>query len=179
VFAVVVTGAPGAGKTVTLTALSDALADDEVAHAAVDVDNVAWAFPFPDVAERCAHLRAWCELHRRAGHDVVLVAEVIESPAHLGDVLAAVGADDHLLVRLDADPATLRRRITAREPPGWSSLAWLQDYAERSLVPLAGLDGVHLVADSVRLSSAEIADRIRSTRPDRLARGASRRGTDT
>jgi hypothetical protein len=109
----------------------------------------------------------------------VLVAEVIESPAHLGDVLAAVGADDHLLVRLDADPATLRRRITAREPPGWSGLAWLQDYAERSLVPLAGLDGVHLVADSVRLSSTEIADRIRSTRPDRLARGASRCGTDT
>src|SRR3954447_2496523 len=116
VFAVVVTGPPGSGKTVTLTALSDALVRDGVAHAAVDVDEVAWAYPYPDLAQRCEHLRVWCAAHRSAGHETLLVAEVIESAAHLDDVLAALDADDHLLVRLDAALETLRQRIIVREP---------------------------------------------------------------
>ena len=46
-FAVVVTGPPGAGKTACLTALTDALVDDKIAHASLDMDEVAWAYPFP------------------------------------------------------------------------------------------------------------------------------------
>lgn len=170
-FAVVVTGPPGAGKTASLTALSDALTDDQIAHAAIDVDEVAWAYPFPDLMQRCGHLRASCDAHRRAGHDLVLVAEVIESPAHLEDVLASVGADDHLLARLEATPATLRQRIVAREPPGWSSLAYLLDYAERTLVSLASLEA-HLVMSSEALTTSQITDRIRSARPEKLSRGS-------
>ena len=50
-------------------------------------------------------LRASSCLVRRSPegrHETLLVAEVIESAAHLDDVLAALGSDDHLLVRLDA-----------------------------------------------------------------------------
>jgi hypothetical protein len=83
---------------VALTALSDALVGDQVEHAAVDVDEVAWSYPFPGLGQRCDHLRAWCDSHRRAGHQVLLVAEVIESSGHLCDVLDALGADEHLLV---------------------------------------------------------------------------------
>jgi hypothetical protein len=61
------------------------------------------------------------------------VSEVIESAVHLSEVLASVGADEHLLVRLEAAPATLRERIVAREPPGWSSLDFLLDYTEKTL----------------------------------------------
>ncbi len=168
-FAVVVTGPPGAGKTVCLTALSDALVDAQIAHAAIDVDEVAWAYPFPDVRQRCEHLRVWGDLHRRDGHDLLLIAEVIESTAHLSDVLASVGADDHLLVRLEAARDTLRRRIITREPPGWSSLDWLLEYTNTSVVAFAGLDGVHLVLDTERLQPPQVAERIRAARPDRLA----------
>ena len=168
-FAVVVTGPPGAGKTVCLTALRDALVDTQIAHAAIDVDEGAWAYPFPDVRQRCEHLRVWGDLHRRDGHDLLLVAEVIESTTHLSDVLASVGADDHLLVRLEAARETLRRRIVTREPPGWSSLDWLLNYTNKSAVALAGLDGVHLVLDTERLQPPQVAERIRTTRPDRLA----------
>jgi hypothetical protein len=52
VFVVLVTGPPGAGKTATLIALSDALVDDGIAHAVVDVDDVAWAYPFPSLEQR-------------------------------------------------------------------------------------------------------------------------------
>jgi aminoglycoside 6'-N-acetyltransferase len=170
VFAVVLTGPPGAGKTVALTALTDALIEDELAHAAADVDEVAWGYPFPSLAQRCEHLRAWAGPHRRLGRDVLLVAEVIESPGHLDDVLAALGADDHLLVRLVAAPATLRARIVAREPEGWFGLEYLLGEIERLDAALAALDGVHLVLDSEQHAPAEIASRIRAARPDRLAR---------
>ena len=169
VFAVVLTGPPGAGKTVTLTALSDALVEDGVAHSAVDVDEVAWTYPFPDLAQRCEHLHAWSHPHRRAGRDVLLVAEVIESPGHLIDVLAAVGADDHLLVRLDAAPDTLRQRILAREPPGWSSLEYLLDETPRLQDGLAELGGVHLVISSEQATVPQIVQQIRSARPDKIA----------
>jgi nucleoside-triphosphatase THEP1 len=92
VFAVVVTGAPGSGKSVCLMALSDALVDDEIAHATIDVDEVAWAYPFPDEDQRRRHLSALWESHRRAGHDLVLVSEVVESAAELADVLARTRA---------------------------------------------------------------------------------------
>jgi hypothetical protein len=169
VFAVVLTGPPGAGKTVTLTALSDALVHDRVAHAAVDADEVAWAYPYPSLAQRCEHLRAWCEPHRRAGRDVLLVAEVIESSDHLIDVLAAVGADDHLLVRLDAAPATLRQRIIDREPPGWPGLDYLLDETPRLQDGLAELGGVHLVISSEDATLPQIVDQIRSARPGRIS----------
>ena len=168
-FAVVLTGPPGAGKTVTLTALSDALVEDRVHHAAVDVDEVAWTYPFPDLAQRCEHLRAWADPHRRAGRDVLLVAEVIESPGHLADVLAAVGAEEHLLVRLDAPLDTLRERIVAREPPGWASLEYLLVETPRLQEAVSNLDGVHLAISSDHATLPEIVGQIRAARPDRLS----------
>jgi hypothetical protein len=169
VFAVVLTGAPGAGKSVGLMALSDALVIDEIAHAVIDVDEVAWAYPYPSNEERLELLGVAAEAHRRAGgHGLLLVGEVLESTEEVGDLLAAVDADDHLLVRLDAGPATLEQRIRDREPPGWSGLDYLLEQAQRYAGTLTELGGVHLKLDSERLSPDEIAGRIRAERPDVL-----------
>lgn len=168
-FAVVVTGAPGAGKTACLIALADALINDRIAHAAIDVDEVAWAYPYPSNDERCALLEAAWEAHRRAGHELLLFAEVVESSKHLAQLLGAVGADDHLLVRLEAPRALLRQRILAREPTDWSGLEYLLDQTENWAVALEQLDGVHVSVDSARMSPNEIAARIRAERPDKLA----------
>ena len=168
-FAVVVTGAPGAGKTACLIALTDALIDDGVAHATIDVDEIAWAYPYPTNEERTALLAAAWQAHRRAGHDVLICGEVVESGEHLAELLTAVGADEHLLVRLEAPRALLRQRILAREPTDWSGLEYLLAETEPLAVALEQLDGVHLSLDSARMSPNEIAARIRSERPDRLA----------
>lgn len=169
VFAVVLTGPPGSGKTVALTALLDALAEDGVPHAGVDVDEVSWAFPFPDLSQRCEHLRAWRDSHTRAGATLLVVAEVIESGAHLADVLAALDADDYLLARLHADPATLRARIIAREPDGWFGLEHLLDEMQRLHVTMPSLEGVHLVLDTERLTVPQVTESIRAARTDVLA----------
>ena len=120
-------------------------------HAGVDVDEVSWAFPFPDLSQRCEHLRAWRDSHSRSGATLLVVAEVIESRTHLADVLAALGADDYLLARLHANPATLRERIIAREPDGWFGLEYLLDEMQRLHATMPSLEGVHVVLDTERL----------------------------
>jgi hypothetical protein len=165
-FVLLLTGPPGAGKTVTLIALSDALIDDGIAHAAVDVDEVAWAYPFPSLEQRCKHLRAWAAPHLEAGHELLLVSEVLESAAHTSAVLSALGADDRLLVWLDAPTSTMRRRVSAREPEGWSGLPRMLDEIPKLRAALAELADIDLVLDSeqVEASGARPAD----------SRGASR-----
>lgn len=167
-FAVLVTGPPGAGKTACVTALADALVVDEIAHAAIDADEVAWAYPFPAREQRTVLLAAAWEAHRTAGHELLLVAEVIESNAHLADLLDAVGADQHLLVRLEARPATLRDRIVAREPPGWFGLEHLLGEVAQYATAAPALDDVQLTLDSERLRPHELAVQIRAERPDKL-----------
>ena len=167
-FAVLVTGAPGAGKTDCLIALTDALIDDEIAHATIDVDEVAWSYPYPTNEQRCALLAAAWEAHRRAGHELLLFADVVESGDHLEQLLGAVGADDHLLVRLEAPRAMLRQRILAREPTDWSGLEYLLAQSESWTAALERLDGVHVTVDTARMSPGEIAARIRAERPDKL-----------
>ena len=44
-FAVLITGPPGAGKTSVLTSLVDALSDDDVPHAGIEVEMLEWAHP--------------------------------------------------------------------------------------------------------------------------------------
>jgi hypothetical protein len=105
-----------------------------------------------------------------------IVAEVISSPGHLGEVLEALGADDHLLIRLEARLSTLRQRFVAREPPGWFGLEYLVEEAKSLHRNTPELDGVHMVLDTERLGSTEITDRIRSSRPDKLSRGESKVG---
>ena len=91
-------------------------------------------------------------------------------------MVAAVGADEHLLVRLDAAPVTLRQRIIAREPPGWSGLDHLLDETPRLRQGLAVLGGVHLSISSEDTALTAIVDQIRSARPDELGAAARRRG---
>jgi hypothetical protein len=124
--------------------------------------------PFPELAQRSEHLRIWAAAHERKGHTLLLIAEVIESTSHLRDLRASLGADDSLLVAVDAEIETLRRRIVAREPPGWTELQWLLDQTPGLQEALAKIDGIHAVFDSDTLTVNEIVERIRSTRPDKL-----------
>jgi hypothetical protein len=168
VFAVVVTAAPGGGKTTYLTALTDALVDDRVAHAVIDTDDVAWAYPYPDLGERVEYVRHACTAYRERGHDLLLLGEVVESADHLAGLLSAVHADDHLLVRLTAPYMLLRQRILAREPAEWSGTDHLLEETKRWVRLVDELEAAHVTIDSVRTGPAEAAERIRAARPDKL-----------
>jgi energy-coupling factor transporter ATP-binding protein EcfA2 len=87
---ILITGPPGSGKTSVLTALADALSDDDVPHAAVEVEALAWTHPALDDERRLAHVRTVC-----AGHALVLLADTAETPGDLAALIAASGADEH------------------------------------------------------------------------------------
>jgi broad-specificity NMP kinase len=116
--AVLITGPPGSGKTSVLTALSDALSDDGVAHAALEVEAIVGTHPALDEDARLRHVRVNCALLRKAGPELLVVGDTVETSAELAALREAVGADEVFVVRLRAEPDTLAERIIAREPPG-------------------------------------------------------------
>ena len=124
------------GQDVGAEALVDALSDDGVPHAALEVEAVVWTHPALEDEARLRHVRVNCALLRKAGPELLLVADTIETEAELAELIAAVDADEAFVVRLRAEPDTLAERIIAREPPRWSGLAELVEHA-RAMAPVA------------------------------------------
>lgn len=162
-FALVVTGPPGAGKTSVLAALSDALVLDDVRHAVVETEALTSAHPALDDEQWHAPVAAVCGLYRDFGYELLLVAVTVESDQDLRTLVGAVGADEHVVVRLEAQPATLRRRIVEREPEDWSGLDELVAASERLGPVIAGLDGIALAVSTEAQRPAAVAERIRNT----------------
>lgn len=166
-FALVVIGPPGAGKSSVLEALSDLLVVDDVAHAMVETEWLTATHPPLDDAQWFAHVQAACGLHREQGQRL-LVAATVDDDADLGALLDATAADEHVVVRLEAERETLRRRIIAREPGGWSGLEQLVDASARLGPAIAGLHGVALALSTEGQQPAAVAARIRDAFPRAL-----------
>ena len=147
--AIIITGAPGAGKSSALTALSDRLGDDGVEHVAIEVDDLSRGHPWRDGRR---HLRAFA-----AGTDLLLVAATVEAPDYLRGLLEAIGCDSHFLVRLHARPETLVRRIRERETIPWSGLEALIARAPALQEAIAALPGVHISLDTEAATWVELA----------------------
>jgi predicted kinase len=170
VFAVVVIGPPGSGKTNVLTALHDALAESDVAHAVIEVEAVGWAHPRLSDEQSFRHLESVCGAYRAAGCPLILVGATATSADYLAAVLAAIAADDYLVVRLEADPLALRERIIAREPAEWSGLQQLLDATGEIALLSRSLEGVHLVCSTQDASPPAVAEQIRRARREVLGR---------
>ncbi|GAA0315293.1 zeta toxin family protein [Kineococcus aurantiacus] len=94
--ALLLTGTVGAGKTTTARALGDLLRADGVPHAVVDLDALREAWPSPPddpFHERLAlaNLRDVARNHLAAGARRLVVAGVLEDPAHRALHADAVG----------------------------------------------------------------------------------------
>jgi broad-specificity NMP kinase len=157
--AVLITGPPGSGKTSVLTALSDALSDDGVAHAALEVEAIVGTHPALDEDARLRHVRVNCALLRKAGPELLVVGDTVETSAELAALREAVGADEVFVVRLRAEPDTLAERIIAREPPGWSGLDALVEHARA----MSDVPGADLVLCTEGETAEAVAARIRET----------------
>jgi hypothetical protein len=170
VFALVLTGPPGAGKSSVLEALSDALVLDDVGHAVIETEALTSAHPALDDAQWLAPVAAVCRLYRDFGYELLLVAATVEADEDLRALVDVVGADEHVVVRLEAEPETLRRRIVEREPEGWSGLGELVVASQRLGPVIAGLDGIALALSTEAQRPAAVAERIRDRFPTPLRR---------
>jgi hypothetical protein len=168
VLAVLITGPPGAGKSSVLTALVDALSDDGIAHAAVEVEMLVWAHPPLTDEQLAQQVRSAGRLYREAGYGLLLVARTLETDADVAALLDALGADERFLVRLEARPATLVERLVEREPASWSGLARLVEHTQELATSMPALAGVDLVLSTDGQRAEDIAARIRAAGPERL-----------
>jgi ribose 1,5-bisphosphokinase PhnN len=167
-FALVLTGPPGAGKTAVLEALTDALTAEDVRHATVEVEAVTSAHPPLDDDQRVMPVEAICGLYRRFGYQLLLVTATVEGGHDLRDAVAAIAADAHVVVRLHAEPETLRQRIIEREPETFTELDEFVAAAARLTPVIAGLDGITLAASTEGRRPAEVAAEIRDAFPVEL-----------
>jgi GTPase SAR1 family protein len=173
VFALVMIGPPGAGKTSVLEALSDMLVLEDVRHALIETEALTSAHPALPDDQWVQPIAAVCALYRRFGYELLLVAVTVETAEDLRGALAAVGADEHVVIRLEAEPATLRRRVIAREPADWSGLDDLLDATTRMAPIIARLDGVALTLTTEGQHADAVANHIRDAFPHALRRTTS------
>jgi hypothetical protein len=160
VFAVVITGPPGAGKSAVATALHDALGDDGISNALFEVDELERRYPPParDVTfGLVAHVAASCW---DGAYPILVVTATIEDAAYRDGLLAAIGAHDVVLVCLTASPALLESRIRGREPADWRGVEGLVASARRlaATMPSPAAD---VVVETDELTPPQAAARIR------------------
>ncbi len=159
-FALVLTGAPGAGKSEVASYLHDLLGDGGVDAALAEVDSLERSYPAIDRHRSLSHLSMLASSYRDVGSEVLIVTATIEDADHRAAVLAAAGGDDQLVVLLEADPETTRERILDREPPGWEGLPDLLN-ASRSLADsMRNLEGVDVTISTEDRQPADVAAEI-------------------
>jgi methyl coenzyme M reductase alpha subunit len=85
-----------------LTALVDALSADDVPHAAIEVEMLVWAHPAITDDQWTRHVTSASALYLEEGYGLLLVAKTVESDEDMAQLVAAIGADEHFAVRLEA-----------------------------------------------------------------------------
>jgi energy-coupling factor transporter ATP-binding protein EcfA2 len=74
--ALVLTGAPGAGKSAVLESLSGLLGDEGVGHAAFESEQLAWGEPWLSLEATMPQLAALCRLQRDAAEPATVAARI-------------------------------------------------------------------------------------------------------
>ena len=123
----IVTGPVGAGKTTVAAAISAELERRDVAHAWVDVDQLAQCFPRPadDPFHGRLAMRNLAAVGRNAiaaGAGRLILPCVIEDAAGRNAIVAAIPGAELTVVRLGVRPETVAARLRGRE--SGESLAW-------------------------------------------------------
>jgi len=160
--AVLITGPPGAGKSEVASSLHDSLGESGVDAAMIEVDALERSHPPIDRERSIEHLRMLASSYREVGTELLIVTATIEDGDHRRAAIEAIGAGETTLVRLEADPETLRERILAREPPGWGGLPELLNASRSLAASMPELEGVDLVVSTEGEQPAAVAERIQA-----------------
>ncbi|MGY1763560.1 AAA family ATPase [Geodermatophilus sp. SYSU D00779] len=161
------TGPPGAGKSSVATALHDRLSDAGLSNALVEVDELQRCYPPLDIERVLAHLAMLVASYREAGCHRLIVTATIENDSYQHLLLKAAEARNSLVVRLEAEPTTLGRRLRTREPAAWSGLKELLASSLRLADEMTALRNVDLVLSTEGQEHEYVAVRIEDAMRER------------
>jgi shikimate kinase len=158
--AIVITGAPGAGKSTVLEAFTSLLDNDRVPFAAFETEQLAHGYPWLDEETAYEVVAVVVEALKVRGRSLFVVSATTETDAHIDALRAALAADETTVVCLTAAPETTSRRVFDREPPEWHGRDELVAHSSvlaRQIPALRGID-LHVVNEDrdVRDVAAEI-----------------------
>ncbi|TSD50025.1 AAA family ATPase [Rhodococcus sp. KBS0724] len=168
VFVLLLTGPPGAGKSSVSTALHDRLGEAGVKNAMIEVDELERCYPPLGTERAIAHVQMLCASYREAGYELLFLTATVEDDDYGNALVAATGADGHLLVRLEADPDTLRSRIIEREPANWAGLEQLVEASQLLAASMPALSGVDLVLSTEGRDPESVADDVEAALHERF-----------
>ena len=146
-------GTVGAGKSTIAAALSVLMTESGRHHAVIDLGHIRRAWPAPE-GDRFNHelellnLRDLVVNYRNAGIEHFILAGVVEQATEVPRFEAALRCRGLLLCRLDADGATLIRRLSLRHADNPTELDWhLRRAGElAAILQRAAID--HVVVDA-------------------------------
>lgn len=159
--ALVLIGAPGAGKSSVLEALTTLLETEGISYGAIESEQLAWGLPLLAADDWIPQLAAVASLQRRAGRTLFLVAATAENAAELQGVIHALDAERVIVVCLRASPEVAAARIAAREPDAWPGKQRLIDHARILAASMPVLDGIDLIIDTDTRVAQHVAHEVR------------------
>ena len=156
-----ITGAPGVGKSSVLEALAGLLDNDAIPHAALESEQLAWGYPWLAEEQCYAILAETCRAMRGLGRRLFLVAATTETDQHIRRLLDALAADRHVVVCLQAAPATTAGRVFDREPPDWHGRAALVAHSRELATQIPALRGIDLIVSTENRLPRDVARELR------------------
>jgi chloramphenicol 3-O-phosphotransferase len=141
--AVVITGAPGAGKSSVAESSPPFSRSRGSSSARWSLSSFGWGSPWLANDTVVRQLRAVLDLQRAAGRATFLIVATTETDEELVAIVDAIGADQVTTVLLCAPPDVVAARIDAREPDLWPGKPRLIAHARQlaaTMPHLADLD---------------------------------------
>jgi chloramphenicol 3-O-phosphotransferase len=159
--ALLLTGAPGTGKSSTLGALATLLEIEGVEFGALEAEQLAWGSPWLPFADAARQLEMVLDHQRTAGRRLFLIAATAENAQELSLITAAIRAERLLIVCLSASPETVAARLGAREPDRWPGKAGLIARARGLALAMPALSGIDRLIDTESVSVDQVAGEVR------------------
>ena len=158
--AIVITGAPGAGKSSVAQAFTTLLDNAGIEHGAIESEQLAWGTPWLEEAQMREQLAAVLALQRGYGRRLSVVVATTETADDLGALVAAIGAERTLVVALRAPGDVCAARVLEREPERWAARESLAEHARELASVIPALPRVDLVLDTAGRSAEAVADEL-------------------
>ena len=160
VAAVVLIGAPGAGKSSVLEALATLHDIERVEHGALEAEQLSLGRPLLSAGHWVPQLEAVLALQRDVGRRRFLISATVEDAQDLVAVRDATAAQLLLVVCLSASSETVAARLDAREPDRWPGKAALITRAQRLATAVPCLPQIDMIIGTEDRQAEDVAAEI-------------------